>query len=176
MMTIPMDPTTPPAPALEDTDIPVLPDFPSRVCVFTVDDGYYAVDLRHIREVLPIESITPIPGMPPVVIGMTNVRGSVVPIVDLRLLLGLRPRQMPPFAVVLRHEGYELAILVDRSPEIITVTPDLFEVSTQSSSEDSEAGRHIVSGKLKINDAVTRILDVAQLVIFLDSKETMNRA
>jgi purine-binding chemotaxis protein CheW len=175
MVTSFVDPTTPPASALEDPEVPVLPDFPSRVCVFTIDDGYYAVDLRHIREVLPIESITPIPGMPPVVIGMTNVRGSVVPIVDLRLLLGLRPRQLPPFAVVLRHEGYELAVLVDRSPEIMTVTPDQFELSMQSSSEDSEAGRHIVNGRLKINDAVTRILDVAQLVVFLDSKETMNR-
>ena len=168
------DPTTPPASALEDSEVPVLPDFPSRVCVFTIDDRYYAVDLRHIREVLPIESITPIPGMPPVVIGMTNVRGSVVPIVDLRLLLGLRPRQLPPFAVVLRHEGYELAVLVDRSPEIMTVTPDQFELS-QSSSQDSAAGPHIVSGTLRINDAVIHILDVAQLVVLLDSNETMNR-
>ena len=168
------DPTTPPPSALEDREVPVLPDFPSRVCVFTIDDGYYAVDLRHIREVLPIESITPIPGMPPVVIGMTNVRGSVVPIVDLRLLLGLRPRQLPPFAVVLRHEGYELAVLVDRSPEIMTVRPDQFELS-QSPSQDSAAGRHIVNGTLRINDAVIHILDVAQLVVLLDSKETMNR-
>jgi purine-binding chemotaxis protein CheW len=168
------DPTTPPASA-EETEVPVLPDFPSRVCVFTIDDGYYAVDLRHIREVFPIESITPIPGMPPVVIGMTNVRGSVVPIVDLRLLLGLRPRQMPPFAVVLRHEGYELAVLVDRSPEIMTVMPDQFEVSMQGSSEDSEAARHIVNGKLNINGSATRLLDVAQLVVFLDATETMNR-
>jgi purine-binding chemotaxis protein CheW len=175
MVTNSVDPSTPPASGLDDTEVPVLPDFPSRVCVFTIDDDYYAVDLRHIREVLPIESITPILGMPPVVIGMTNVRGSVVPIVDLRLLLGLRPRQLPPFAVVLRHESYELAILVDRSPEIMSVTPDQFELSLQSSPQDLKVGRKIVTGTLKINDAVTRILDVAQLVLFLDSKETMNR-
>ena len=173
MIASPVDPTTPPT--LEDTEVPALPDFPSRVCVFTIDGGYYAVDLRHIREVLPIESITPIPGMPPVVIGMTNVRGSVVPIVDLRLLLGLRPRQLPPFAVVLRHDGCELAVLVDRSPEIMTVTPDQFELEMQRSSEGSGAGRGIINGTLKINDTVTRIVDVAQLVAFLDSKETTNR-
>ncbi len=174
-MTRPLNPATPPAGPLEDTEVPVLPDFPSRVCVFTIDDAYYAVDLRHIREVLPIESITPIPGMPPVVIGMTNVRGSVVPIVDLRMLLGLRPRQLPPFAVVLQHEAYELAILVDRSPEIMSVTPDQFELSLKSSSKEPEAGSQILNGKLTINDNVTRILDVPQLVVFLDSKETLNR-
>jgi hypothetical protein len=48
-------------------------------------------------------------------------------------------------------------------------------VSMQGSSEDSEAARHIVNGKLNINGSATRLLDVAQLVVFLDSKETMNR-
>jgi len=166
---------TPLAPSVDEPEVPVLPGFPSRVCIFAIDDSQYAVDLRHIREVLPIEFITPIPGLPPVVIGMTNVRGSVVPIIDLRLLLGLRPRQLPPFAMVLRHEGYELAVLVDRAPEIITVTPDQFAPWIQGRPEESEARRQIIDGAIKIDDAVIQILDVPQLVVFLDSKETLDR-
>ena len=57
----------------------------------------------------------------------------------------------------------------------MTVMPDHFEPPMQNSVQDSESGRHIVNGKLKIDDVVIRILDVAQLVLFLDSKETMNR-
>jgi purine-binding chemotaxis protein CheW len=146
---------------------------PSRVCVFALSQNLYAVDLRHIREVLPIDSITPIPGMPPVVIGMTNVRGSVVPIVDLRLLLELpQAETLPPFAVILRHEDYQLAILVDRSPEIMTVLPEQFEPVPNSSPEDSEASRFIVNGIVRIDDTVHQILDVSQLVTYLDSEET----
>jgi len=158
---------------LGEVDITAPGKLPSRVCVFALSKHLYAVDLQHIREVLPIDSITPMPGMPPIVIGMTNVRGSVVPIVDLRLLLDLSQAEtLPPFAVVLRHEDYQLAILVDRSPEIMTVLPEQFEPLPDSSLEDSEASRFIVNGIVRIDDTVHQILDVTQLVAYLDSEET----
>jgi purine-binding chemotaxis protein CheW len=158
---------------LAEADPPAPRKFPSRVCVFALWKNLYAVDLQHIREVFPIESVTPIPGMPPVVIGMTNVRGSVVPIVDIRLLLELpQAETLPPFALVLRHEDYQLAILVDRSPEIMTVLPEQFEATPHGSPEDSEASRFIVNGIVRIDDTVHHILDVTQLVAYLDSEET----
>ena len=158
---------------LGEADTPVPGKLPSRVCVFALSKHLYAVDLQHIREVLPLDSITPVPGMPPVVIGMTNVRGSVVPIVDIRLLLELPQAETgAPFAVVLRHEDYQLAILVDRSPEIMTVLPEQFEPLPDGSAEDSEASRFIVNGIVRIADTVHQILDVTQLVAYLDSEET----
>ena len=158
---------------LEEADTIAPGKLPCRVCVFALSKNLYAVDLQHIREVFPIESVTPIPGMPSVVIGMTNVRGSVVPIVDVRLLLELpQAETLPPFAVVLRHEDYQLAILVDGSPEIMTVLPEQFEPLADSRPEDSEASRCIVNGILRIADTVHQILDVTQLVAYLDSEET----
>ena len=158
---------------LEEANTTAPAKLPSRVCVLALSKNLYAVDLQHIREVFPIESVTPIPGMPSVVIGMTNVRGSVVPIVDVRLLLELpQAETLPPFAVVLRHEDYQLAILVDCSPEIMTVLPEQFEPLADSRPEDSEASRCIVNGILRIADTVHQILDVTQLVAYLDSEET----
>ena len=158
---------------LEEANTTAPAKLPSRVCVLALSKNLYAVDLQHIREVFPIESVTPIPGMPSVVIGMTNVRGSVVPIVDIRLLLELpQAETLPPFAVVLRHEDYQLAILVDCSPEIMTVLPEQFEPLPDSTPEDSEASRFIVNGIVRIDDTVHQILDVTQLVAYLDSEET----
>ena len=168
-----MDEMLPSPSVLEEADTIAPGKLPCRVCVFALSKNLYAVDLQHIREVFPIESVTPIPGMPPVVIGMTNVRGSVVPIVDVRLLLELpQAETLPPFAVVLRHEDYQLAILVDGSPEIMTVLPEQFEPLADSRPEDSEASRCIVNGILRIADTVHQILDVTQLVAYLDSEET----
>ena len=168
-----MDEMLPSPSVLEEADTIAPGKLPCRVCVLALSKNLYAVDLQHIREVFPIESVTPIPGMPPVVIGMTNVRGSVVPIVDVRLLLELpQAETLPPFAVVLRHEDYQLAILVDGSPEIMTVLPEQFEPLPDSRPEDSEASRCIVNGILRIADTVHQILDVTQLVAYLDSEET----
>ena len=169
-----MDPTIPPLPMLGEQDATAPPNLPSRMCVCTVGDSQYAVDLRHVREVFPIESITPMPGVPPIVIGMTNVRGSVVPVVDLRLLLGLpQPTLRPLFAVVLRHEEYQLAVLVDCSPEIVSVLPEQFGPTPNNSPADSDARRFIVNGGIKIDEAYTAILEVTQVVAYLESDETI---
>ncbi len=45
----------------------------------------YAVSLEHVREVIPYDTITRVPGMPAVVRGVTNLRGAVVPVVDLAI-------------------------------------------------------------------------------------------
>jgi purine-binding chemotaxis protein CheW len=143
----------------------------SRLCTFVVAGKPYAADRAHIRGVIPVESVTPIPGMPPVLMGVMNVHSSVVPVLDLRLLLGLPQTQaMPPFAVVLRHEEYHMAVLVDRSPEIITALPEEF-LSAPENENGSEAAGAVVVGGLKINDQLTPILDVSRLVDYVESEE-----
>jgi purine-binding chemotaxis protein CheW len=49
----------------------------------------YAVDIQHVREIIECEPVTCIPSMPPVVRGVINLRGSVVPVVDLPVKFGL---------------------------------------------------------------------------------------
>src|SRR5262245_18023445 len=49
----------------------------------------YAVEIQHVREIIECEPITNIPSMPPVVRGMINLRGNVVPVVDLPVKFGL---------------------------------------------------------------------------------------
>jgi purine-binding chemotaxis protein CheW len=144
----------------------------SRLCAFVVAGKPYAVDLGHTRGVVPVESITPIPGMPPVLMGVMNVHSSVVPVLDLRLLLGLpQTDALAPFAVVLRHDEYQMAVLVDRSPEIIAALPEEF-LPAPASEYASEAADAVVLAGLKANDQITSILDVPRLVDYVESEET----
>ena len=57
---------------------------PSRICLITLGGEFFAIDLRHVREVFELESITPVPGMPLSLVGVANLRGTVVPLADLR--------------------------------------------------------------------------------------------
>lgn len=98
---------------------------PLRVCLISLSGELFAVDLRNVREVFEVEGITPVPGMPAVLAGVANLRGVVMPLVDLRRLLGLPVTGPPPrFAVVIRHETQQIAVLVDQVPEIRTVQND----------------------------------------------------
>ena len=59
----------------------------------------YALELRGVREVLATPELTPLPGAPPAVCGLFNLRGTIVPLMDTSTLLGLG-RAEPRFAVV----------------------------------------------------------------------------
>ena len=65
-----------------------------RVCLVTLCGELFAIDLGSVREVFELESVTPVPKMPPVFTGVTNVRGMIIPLVDLRPLLGF-PVEFP---------------------------------------------------------------------------------
>ena len=57
---------------------------------FFIAGEEYAVSLRFVREVIPYDTVTRVPGMPEAVRGVTNLRGSVVPVVDLAILFRLK--------------------------------------------------------------------------------------
>jgi purine-binding chemotaxis protein CheW len=61
--------------------------------VFTVAEGDYGIPVLKVKEILQWEEVTPVPGTPPSVAGVTNVRGLPIPVIDLsrRFGLGARP-------------------------------------------------------------------------------------
>lgn len=67
-----------------------------RACLFRLGGEAFAVDVRYAREVVTLEEITSVPRSPSYVIGVANVRGRVVPILEVRPLLGLPPREAEP--------------------------------------------------------------------------------
>jgi chemotaxis signal transduction protein len=87
----------------------------SRACAFTLAGHRVAVDVADAREVVVFESITPLPLAPPFVLGLANLRGSVMPVVDLAPLLGLPPREAraQTLGLVLAHGEWKAAAVVD---------------------------------------------------------------
>jgi purine-binding chemotaxis protein CheW len=60
-----------------------------RACVVLLGGRPFAVDVTDAREVVVLETTTPVPGAPAAVIGVMNLRGNVLPVVEARPLLGL---------------------------------------------------------------------------------------
>ena len=142
--------------------------YPSRVCLITLSGGTFALDLRSVREVFPVASITPVPGMPSVLVGVTNRRGVVLPIVDVRSLLGLTTAGPPPkFVVVLAHGGNQVGVLTDRVPEIRTVEQDQFLPATQAGQAEA---RPFVSTILRVEDRLGGLLELPTLLAHMDAR------
>lgn len=56
---------------------------------FLLDDVVYAVDVRSVREILPLETVTSVPRTAPYLKGVMNIRGTVISVIDLRVLLNI---------------------------------------------------------------------------------------
>lgn len=89
----------------------------SRLLVFRVGDGYYGLPIEHVREVERVTRVTPVPGAPRFVRGLVNLRGEILPLVDMRLLLGAGAEDLPasPRLVVAQADRKEppLALMVE---------------------------------------------------------------
>ena len=87
----------------------------TRACAFTLGGHRFAVDVAEAREVVVFEAMTPVPLAPSFVLGMANLRGTVMPVVDLAPLLGLPARAAtgPTLGVVLGHGALTAAAAVD---------------------------------------------------------------
>ena len=104
--------------------------YTSQYLTFKLDNEIYAMDITTVREVLDIIRITKVPQMPDFMCGVINLRGRVVPVVDLRLKFGLREAISLKDACIviieifLDDEETVLGILVDTVQEVISLEPE----------------------------------------------------
>jgi len=106
-------PVPPVAPPSSDVALPGV--HARRACVLSLGDRTLAVDVRESREVVILETLTPVPVAPAPLLGVANLRGSVLAVADARATLGMAPRAVAPGtpAIVLAAGGLEAAMPID---------------------------------------------------------------
>jgi purine-binding chemotaxis protein CheW len=138
-----------------------------KVCVASLGGELFAIDLKYVREVFEVEHVTPVPGMPSTLTGVANLRGTVIPVADLRPALSLRSPATPQkFAIVVRHETQQIGLLVDNVPEIRTVRRD--EILTAATGGATNA-RPFVSSILRIEDRMSGVVEVPTLLTCVET-------
>jgi purine-binding chemotaxis protein CheW len=105
-----------PAPAPAEVASVAEPAPTRRACVVLLGGRPFAVDVTEAREVVALDATTPVPGAPAAVLGLMNLRGGVLPVVEARPLLGLpvRPATGPGRALVLADGERRAAIVIER--------------------------------------------------------------
>jgi purine-binding chemotaxis protein CheW len=85
------------------------------VVEFVVSHERYAVEAAYVREVSPMKDITPLPGTPPFVVGIVNVRGQILSVLDLKKFFDLPSKGLPEIEkiVILDDGAMEFGLLVD---------------------------------------------------------------
>ncbi|WJN57286.1 chemotaxis protein CheW [Pseudomonas sp. SO81] len=92
------------------------PDSLIELLSFTLGEELYAIETGHVGAVLPLPHFTPLPGTPPFVLGIVNVRGHIVSVLDLRVFFELPIEGLSDknYLLVLRNQDMEFGLLADR--------------------------------------------------------------
>lgn len=125
----------------------------NKYLLFYVEDQIYGVPLALVLDIIQIQGITYLPEMPPHVKGLVNLRGKVVPVIDVRVKFNLpeRPYDERTCIVVLDIRDMHIGLIVDRVLEVFTVsdqrmaTPPLTgDVFTRYLSSVTDAGDKVI--------------------------------
>jgi len=102
----------------------------AQYLTFLLDNEHYAIEIRRIREVLAYVPPTKVPRTPTFMVGVINLRGQVVPVVDLRLKLGLAPSQTTRdtciiiLEVAVDGDTTVVGALADAVEEVVDIAPE----------------------------------------------------
>jgi purine-binding chemotaxis protein CheW len=118
---------------MSDTSNPPANEPPAQYLTFTLGEEVFAMDIRTVREIIQYGPMTPVPLMPAFVRGVINLRGAVVPVIDLKARFGQaiaavgKKSCIVIFDAIRQGERVELGLLVDAVSEVIDIPPSQIE-------------------------------------------------
>ncbi len=139
----------------------------SQIVSFRLADEEYGVDIMRAQEIIMISQITRVPEVPDFICGLINLRGHVIPIVDLRKRFGLEAREYDEHTrvIVVNVESKTIGIVVDAVTEVLRIHAEQIEPAPSSiTGLDHEYIRGLVKleGKLLILLNIEKILSREQ--------------
>ena len=130
---------------------------------FTLGGETFAMDIRSIREVIQFGGITEVPLMPPFIRGVINLRGSVVPVIDLYVRFGRQPGAVAQRTCVVILElaqgdgAVELGVMVDNVSEVLSIAASEIEPAPAFG---NDLRAEFIAGVAKVGDRFVVLLDV----------------
>lgn len=135
--------------------------------VFGLGEEAYAISVERVEEVIEYESPTVVPRSPDYLLGIINVRGRLVPILDLRRRFGLPPAETTVdsrFIVLDLHWGNEtlsLGVLADSVRGVVDIPDDVMGPPPSIGSASAEA---FLRGTARLKDRIVLVMEVDQIL------------
>lgn len=153
----------------------------SQYLTFILGDEVFAMDIRTVREIIQHAAMTIVPLMPPFVRGVINLRGAVVPVIDLQSRFGRECAKVSKKTCIVifdasrDNEKMELGLMVDAVSEVIEIAPAQIEPPPQFGSSiqrDYILGLGKVNGKFIVILEPDRALNIDNMAMLTEKAAT----
>ena len=134
-----------------------------QLVVFDLSTESYGVDIGEVREIIRLQEITRVPRTPEFVEGVINLRGGVIPVVDLRKRFNLpvTDETNDNRIVVVDIGGQNIGVIVDAVTEVLRITTDSIEPPASVITTDES---EYLLGIAKLEDRLIILLDLKQVL------------
>ncbi len=135
-----------------------------QLCAFRIGDEEYVIDIMRVEEILPVPAITRVRRAPAFVEGVVNLRGAIIPVIDVRrqLLGGIPPPQPAERLVLCKLGKSRVALRVDAVKAILRVPISSLQVAPMAGKNGARA--HIL-GVCTMGARLLLMLDVKTLLV-----------
>lgn len=130
---------------------------------FQLGDEEYGLEILKVREIIGMMDITAVPRTPDFVRGVINLRGNVIPVIDLRMKFGMEAVEQTEetCVIVVDVEGLETGIVVDRVSDVLDIGGDSIQ---DAPSFGASVDTDFILGIGKAEGRVTILLDISQVL------------
>jgi purine-binding chemotaxis protein CheW len=132
---------------------------------FQVGAEEYGVHITTVVQIIGMLPVTPVPGCPPVVLGVVNQRGKVIPVISMRLRFGLPPAPADPHNVIIlvEFEGQIYGLAVDQVRDVVGFTAAEIDPSP---SYGVDQGGGLVKGIGRVEGGIRILLELGKVLAF----------
>ncbi len=133
-----------------------------HLMVFSLGNGTYAFDMEYMKTIRRARDITPVPGLPPHILGIINTRGDIISVVDLRTLMGIQADRPPQASIMVTSmKGVDVGFLVDSADEIIdlplkSIDPPMITFEKEYSD--------VIDGEARLDERLVVILNYEKIM------------
>jgi purine-binding chemotaxis protein CheW len=134
-----------------------------KYLTFALAEEEYGLEILKVREIISMSEITSVPKTPEFVKGVINLRGKVIPVIDLRLKFAMEeiPYTDETCTIVVDVNGVEMGIIVDHVSEVLDIVGgDIEDAPTFGVSVDTD----FILGMGKTDQRVTILLDIEKVI------------
>ena len=134
-----------------------------KYLTFVLASEEYGLEILKVREIIGVMDITAVPRTPDFVKGVINLRGKVIPVIDLRLKFGMTEaeRTEQTCIIVVDIGGVEMGTIVDQVSEVLDISADDIE---DAPSFGTDVDTDFIRGMGKTDQRVTILLDISKVL------------
>lgn len=130
---------------------------------FVLGEEEYGIEILTVREIISVIEITTIPGMPHFIKGVINLRGNVIPVIDLRLKFGMPEKEYDKetCTIVVNMHDHFMGIIVDTVSEVLNIVEDQIDPPP---SLGATINTDFIYGMGKVKEKVVILLDISNVL------------